>query len=387
MFDQYIHPFTLNNEKDYYCAISNLEYAVGPIEIMGLATNFITETTLMMNNSITLFKEGYVDAAYYSMREAIELTLTIIFFNEQPKIDRDKQLRNWINKESFPSAKEMIKFCKEANSFYSEIISQIPSFPGKLGNLRARLSKYAHKQGLDTFYFKQYRERVFSQNDSFDISLTTQFEKDLKESISTIAILNLALDPFPLLLTDEEIFYRIQLLSSPYSEWFIKNYLKSYKIEKLKNTNFYKTIHQEIIRKYEKMSEPVYWANNLCPIINTDYLETYKQQSHLLNQVCKLCITFFSITEKIRRIQNTNDSIPYVRETKPPLMHSTFPFAVTHKNDSDTVFANERFGDVYYSSFEVDHSTYYVEHDTPLDSNELDKLMNVSNEKIYLDLT
>ncbi len=381
-----LHQYQIGNKDQFLHAIANLEYAVGPVDTMKLSSLFIPETTLMLKNAISLFEAGYVDAAYYSMRESIELILTLIYFSEKPKNDRIELLKNWSGKKSFPATSDMIKFCKDNHKNYNQIIRKIPSFPGKLGNTRKKLDKFVHKQGYDTFYLYHHYKRINLPDGDNDSAIIDQFAKDLKECICLIAILSLALDPFPLMLTDDEIYYRVQLLSEPYSDWFIKNYLKEYEVEKIKHTDYYKEIRNEIIANNEKMNEAVYWINNLCPVVIVEKTDELIDQSHLLEDYQKICIALFNMTDKIIRIQSKNDLTPFVRQTDPETLHNSIPIRDIIEKQSNGNHFNTEIKGLYYSSIEIKTEVYYLCHLKPLDDGEKKKIENVYKSEPYISL-
>lgn len=125
--NNYIHPTVLPDKEEYYRAINNIGYSSSQVETLSLSITFLSETEQLLKNAITLFEMGFFDAAYYSLRESIELMLTILFFNEKTPQERDELLRNWKESKTFPGSEDMIKFCKESGDNYQDLINSIQS--------------------------------------------------------------------------------------------------------------------------------------------------------------------------------------------------------------------------------------------------------------------
>lgn len=118
------------------------EATTGNIDVLG-SNLFFEEVTQMLINAISLFQDGFIDCAFYSLRESIELSIGTIYLSA----NKDK-VEEWTNlKDGFKQGR-MAKFQKEPESVFQEVREKLPAF---FENVR-RINKYAHKQEYDTFY-------------------------------------------------------------------------------------------------------------------------------------------------------------------------------------------------------------------------------------------
>lgn len=69
--------------------------------------------------------------------------------------------------------------------------------------------------------------------------------------------MRLAIDPFPILLMDEEILYRcFDSMTEPYSEEFVEKYIGETIISEYKNTDVYVGIYDSFVRDEKKRRNP-----------------------------------------------------------------------------------------------------------------------------------
>ena len=79
---------------------------------------------------------------------------------------------------------------------------KMPEFFSDAKDLSAALNKYVHKQGLRHFYIS--RNHPMNQNKSQE-AFISDFQYYLEKCIGVVAVMRLAIDPFPVLLMDDEI--------------------------------------------------------------------------------------------------------------------------------------------------------------------------------------
>ena len=166
--------------------------------------NFLNEWGQLLLNAIILFKSGYFDCAYYSLRQAIELAITILYFHDVDKLPRNEIVAKWSNKQSFPSSSRILDELK-MQSKYKDIILHLPNLFGELSSFQKKLHKIIHKHTL-----KQ------------------------------MLIIRLLIDPIPVLLNDRQVQIKRLYLSNPLPAPFISKYLGLEFIEKYKQTQLYK---------------------------------------------------------------------------------------------------------------------------------------------------
>ena len=72
-----VRPFELPNSDEYLYDIDNISMAmVGAFDAYGSNT-FFEEACQLIANSVHLFKLGYFDAAFYSLRQSIETSIGV----------------------------------------------------------------------------------------------------------------------------------------------------------------------------------------------------------------------------------------------------------------------------------------------------------------------
>lgn len=87
----------------YYDAICELAQAlIGNIELIKFSNIFLTERTELLKKAVVLFEEGFFDCAFYLLRSATEITLTLTYLAELPSQEREEKLSDWMNIRHFP---------------------------------------------------------------------------------------------------------------------------------------------------------------------------------------------------------------------------------------------------------------------------------------------
>ena len=230
--EQHLIPTKLENKDEYY---SDLWYIVnswsGRTDVI-YSNNFFIEAQNLITNAIVLFEKGYFDCAFYSLRQSIEVSLTIAFLADNDNSNDQSELHEkWMNKEKFPQQFQMIQSLEKREMNYADIKAKMTDFFEQLEQAKKRMNKYIHKQGYDTFYNHKSEEKVNE--------LKADFISSIKMSISAIAVHRLVIDPLPILLMDEEIYQKSgDMLTEPFSEDFINKYLSGY-IEQFNETQLY----------------------------------------------------------------------------------------------------------------------------------------------------
>lgn len=75
--NQFISPIEIKNKEKYYYDLDNILYS-NISRIDDLNSNlFFHEAGKLISNAILLFEKGYFDCAFYSLRQSLELSVTI----------------------------------------------------------------------------------------------------------------------------------------------------------------------------------------------------------------------------------------------------------------------------------------------------------------------
>lgn len=245
-----ICPLTLPNKERYYRDLLNIEHSwTGRIGI-DVTNAFIMEAEQQLINAIELFEQGYFDCAYYSLRSAVDISTTIVFLADMPDEDREKYLAAWKSTGDFPMQGQMIKQLSQKGDVFADMQEKMSGFFSAAKTLSAELNKYVHKQGLQHFYVS--RNHAVNHSQSQDAFIAA-FESHLVRCIGVVAVMRLAIDPFPILLMDEEILYRcFDSMTDPYSREFVEKYIGLDLVEQYKQTAIYSGFYDYLMKKKRK---------------------------------------------------------------------------------------------------------------------------------------
>lgn len=304
LLERYLKPVEIENKEFYYSLIYEISESLTSGIIVDLFHSnkinmIITEACQSLANSIRLYELGYFDVAYYSMRSAIELATIMLDVgdNEYEKMVNNMNL--FSNKEYRNFRANTLRYLKENGIEFRDVANKMPNFVNEINNTCIKLNSFVHKTGFDNFYgIRNY------YNENFHKKQLDDFENNLISSIRIVAIMRLVIDPFPLLLADEEIYYRSpNIMTYPFNEKLLE-VMGEESIAEFKNTDVYKSYEEELM-KLEKRNQEV---NNIvmADYIDLDNLENIYLQKHLLNHHELKYVDIASCSEKIILIISDN---------------------------------------------------------------------------------
>lgn len=304
LLERYLKPVEIKNKEFYYSLIYEISESLTSGIIVDLFHSnkinmIITEACQSLANSIRLYELGYFDDAYYSMRSAIELATIMLDVgdNEYEKMVNNMNL--FSNKEYRNFRASTLRYLKENGIEFRDVANKMPNFVNEINNTCIKLNSFVHKTGFDNFYgIRNY------YNENFHKKQLDDFENNLISSIRIVAIMRLVIDPFPLLLADEEIYYRSpNIMTYPFNEKLLE-VMGEESIAEFKNTDVYKSYEEELM-KLEKRNQEV---NNIvmADYIDLDNLENIYLQKHLLNHHELKYVDIASCSEKIILIISDN---------------------------------------------------------------------------------
>lgn len=304
LLERYLKPVEIENKEFYYSLIYEISESLTSGIIVDLFHSnkinmIITEACQSLANSIRLYELGYFDDAYYSMRSAIELATIMLDVgdNEYEKMVNNMNL--FSNKEYRNFRASTLRYLKENGIEFRDVANKMPNFVNEINNTCIKLNSFVHKTGFDNFYgIRNY------YNENFHKKQLDDFENNLISSIRIVAIMRLVIDPFPLLLADEEIYYRSpNIMTYPFNEKLLEVMVEE-SIAEFKNTDVYKSYEEELM-KLEKRNQEV---NNIvmADYIDLDNLENIYLQKHLLNHHELKYVDIASCSEKIILIISDN---------------------------------------------------------------------------------
>ena len=153
---------------------------------------FFSESVELIKHAFFLYEDGYFDCAFYSLRQSIENMNNMLL----AAVDAEK-FEKWKEKGNFPTDKKVKDLLSRQNAAYNEFKTVIPEFFEEYNELLKKANKYIHKQGFDTFYVNNN-----TPNNKNKDERTSLFLSFLKYAIGMMLIMNIALDPLALALSD-----------------------------------------------------------------------------------------------------------------------------------------------------------------------------------------
>jgi hypothetical protein len=194
--NQHLIPVEIKNKGSYYYDLMNIEHSFTGRVDAWLSNTFIYESVQLIVNSINLFEMGYFDCAYYSLRQSLELSTTMIYLVDIDENKKEVELKKWKNEERFPMQSQIMVFLKDNGLVFKDLKDKLNSYFEYLDSVKMRLNKFVHKQGLDKFYVS--RNHPINSSKSRE-SFIKEFEDHLKTCIGAVAVFRLGIDPFPIL--------------------------------------------------------------------------------------------------------------------------------------------------------------------------------------------
>ncbi len=372
-----IQPLTIPNKSKLYYDLLNIERSWSGRMDTNIGNTFIMEAVQLLINSIELFEMGYFDCAYFALRSAVDISTTMVFLCDVEEESREKYLNDWKNVQDFPMRQQMIKKLSKDGSVFIDMTSNMPNFFKQAEEISHKLNKYVHKQGLRNFYISRNHPifQVKSQE-----TFINNFLYFLKNVICIVAIMRLAIDPFPVLLMDEEILYRcFDSMTEPYSEEFVQKYIGWEHIEDYKRTNFYNSV-RDSFENEEKKNEAIF------SIVKHQYIDTRKEteileQFHLLGEQDSIATLIALSCDKVIKIYTINGLLMYFTEKNTNRKKLSWSGADFHNFKLTPKKYNQQYDEAYISVFSFNGETYWIEHNELLDNEDIQKIERIKNKQ------
>lgn len=265
MFSWRHHPLRYVAREDEL-AYSRLYGYVGQLadSVSGLVSTpsfnqFLLESCQLLANSLDLIHQGYFDAAFYSVRQAGEVILIGTLFSNLEESERKAKYEKWVSLDRFPSFSELSKLLRSKDIEYRDLLEQMPEIDELISKLNKRANKYIHKQGHESFYTKPYE--VVSESAKH---IREDFTDYFKTTVKVCAIFRLAVDPFPILLSDPECEFRFpDCMTLEFGQSFIDNCLGDEFVKHYIETDYYRNWVNAIKSTFPQLKEATYNVSNL----------------------------------------------------------------------------------------------------------------------------
>lgn len=375
---QNIKPIKLPNKEQYYTDLMHIEHSWSGRIDANLCNTFIMEAEQQLVNAIELFEMGYFDCAYYSLRSTVELSTTMVFLADLPDAEREKQLEAWKATLDFPMETQMIRQLAKSGAVFADMLTKMADFFSGAKKLNAELNKFVHKQGLQHFYLA--RNHPINQHKS-QTAFTKTFEDYLTRCIGVVAVMRLAIDPFPILLMDEEILLRcFDSMTEPYSEDFVEKYIGQSTLSDYKNTDLYIGTYESFISE-EKKNEAVFNVMKYQYIDTTRFDEIFSQL-HLLSIYDIVAVLMIFACNKIVKVYTLNGMLMYDTNKETNRKSHSWSTEDYNRFGKSNKLINQKYDEAFISVFSFMDELYYAEHNELLRQMDVDAIVNYVSEQL-----
>lgn len=362
-------PFTMQEEEKLYLDLQNIEDSFsGRGDIFKIGGNlFIQESVQLLKNAIVLFQTGYFDCAYYSIREAIEIATILIFLSDIPLEDQDKWFSAWSSNSYFPVQKKMMDKLDSKGDVIIDMKIHMASFFVQIDEVNKKINKYVHKQGFQHFYVEKQKYNPIPEQKEAEKSDFLYF---IKFGITATAVMRLAIDPFPILLMDEEILFRcFTSWTEPYKMEFVDEYIDQEIVKGYKKTEIYKDYYSYFINN-EKKNMPTFMVMNYR-FIDTARKKEISTQLHLMDfqDYCATQIVF--CCEKVIRISCTGGVCEYSTDRAKPVNGWSWHSGQFESFEKNANPYNQPYKKDYISVVRILDEFFYMEHEIQLLTEEI----------------
>lgn len=370
---------------DYESIMLYLYYIVvytGQCNIM-FCNSFIQEAIQLLKNSLILYKKGFFDCAFYSIRQSSEVMDSMLYLAKSPS----EKVYDWKSKNYFPVDSKVRQQLEKISNDYKEIKSLLPDFFRHHEELIVKIHKIIHKQGFDTFY--QLRTPInrkitnYSQEDEIALFLET-----LKYTIGKLLILIVILDPMCLALADENVNGKINmnLMTEPIDTTFFENILGlSDIVSKIKSSNYYKDFVSYFEEKEEML--PATYSVIREQFWNIEKLNEIESQFHMLSTDEKFMFNILKRGIKASLFYYAGGLGWYYTSN----MSNLKEFSVNTIDFQNYTKSREAFNqkrkNVYISVIKQSKDDFlFIEHNMPFNKDEINKLLELEKKHLkYLE--
>lgn len=142
---------------------------------------------------------------------------------------------------------------------YRDFLEQMPEIDELISKLNRRANKYIHKQGHESFYTKPYEVVPESAK-----QIREDFTDYFTATVKVCAVFRLAVDPFPILLSDPECEFRFpDCMTLKFGQSFIDNCLGNEFVKHYIETDYYRNWVNAIKSTFPQLKETTYNVSNL----------------------------------------------------------------------------------------------------------------------------
>lgn len=378
-----IKRYEIPNVEDYFEDLMNIEHSFSGRMDIPLANTFIMEAVQLVVNSIALFELGYFDNAYYSLREAIEISTTIVYLSDMPDEERQEKMEDWKNTKDFPMQGQMLNQLYQYGIVISDMKEKMESFFDEIKSVSKSINKCIHKQGLRFFYVSRNHQFNGKKDDNIFIKNYVYF---LEKTVGIIAVMRLAIDPYPILLMDEEVLLRcFDSMTEPYKNEFVEKYITNETLEDYKKTEMYINHYNGHIVE-EKKNYAIFDIMK-HQVIDTTKREDILSQIYLLDNVDRMATYIALISKKVVKIYTYGGFQMYFTDRKTNRKALSWSGMEFKQFEESSEKFNQKYDEAFISVFKYNvgdnkEETFFVEHNEYLNDYDIELINELSVDKI-----
>ncbi len=356
-------PLSLPKASEYLEDLNDLRFSNSGMLAEVNPFFFVNEACQLLANSVKLFELGYFDCAFYSVRQAIELSLSGLYLFSNPE-----KMKGWRNLEKGFELKTIVPELKVGKAEFAEIKELFSDFFEKLAEEKKLMNKYVHKQGYKSLYYHYNGINAHGKPERI-ATLTKDFETILHDTITAVALYRLVIDPYPILMLDEDIVTRMpDLIAESFPRSFVEKYISEEYVERYKKSGIYQGYY-DYFKALPSQNEAVYALIHWQLFERTDYNQV-KEQKDLLSLHDMEAVDLFMCSLKIGSVI-IDGCISYSSETK--LKDSSLAIGEAYYEE---IFEGQENYNVaykgdYISRFRLNDGMTYIKHNDVLEKNEI----------------
>ena len=272
----------------------------------------------------------------------------------------------------------MIRQFAKSGAVFADMLNKMADFFSGAKSLNAELNKFVHKQGLQHFYMA--RNHPINQHKSQTAFIKT-FEEYLTRCIGVVAVMRLAIDPFPILLMDEEILFRcFDSMTEPYCEEFVEKYIGQSTLSDYKKTDLYIGTYESFI-KDEKKNEAVFNVMKYQYIDTTRFDEIFSQLN-LLSIYDIVAVLMIFACNKIVKVYTLNGMLMYDTNKETNRKRHSWSTEDFNRFGKSDKLINQKYDEAFISGFSFMDELYYAEHNELLRQMDVDAIVNYVSEQL-----
>lgn len=362
----HLHKNTVKDKELFLRASSDIENSfTGRLDILTSGLHrFFMESSKLIRNAVKLYEEGVYDAAFYSIRSSLELARVVTYFSTNNELQDNEEYKSWRKGGKFPFDSSIRKELEASGSVYAEVHEVLKDFFDEQKSRLSAIQKYIHKQGYKTFYTTGFtnpeRENIRQE------MIADDFYNFLKGTLTEIGFLRLCIDPFPVLLRDDDVRLKIhfQGMTEPFGNGFVSHILGEDKIKRYCATEFYLS-HVSYFEDNEDLTEEAHSLIN-HQFYNRESWPIVEKQLHLFSKNDIAAINMFNVSKEIAKIYMLGGFLWYFSETHSPGEYTGFSSEDLLKVKESAMKINSRYKESYMSYFNFDDGGIWIEHNEPL---------------------